>query len=186
MARGDQQASGGEGQSNANANSFMGNANSLYGDLAPQLESQAANPQGFSPADESAMETGALQSAGGSQSAAVGQGGLLAARTRNAGAGANAISDASRGAGEQLSKNLLGIRTANAGLKQHQRDTAQSGLEGLTGLETGASNNALGNVASLSNANTNAENASWDWSKDLLSPILGAAGSAAGGYLSKH
>lgn len=185
MARGDNQAQGAEGQSNANANTFMANGNSLYSDLAPSLESTVANPQGFSPADEAAMETGAQQGAGGSEAAAVGQGGLLAARTRNAGAGSKAITDASRGAGEELSRNLLGIRTADASLKQHQRDTAQSGLEGLYGANVSGQGQALGNVAANSNANTNAANASWDWAKDVLSPVLSAAGTAAGGYLGK-
>jgi hypothetical protein len=179
--RGDQQAQGASGQANANANTFMGNSNSLYGDLAPSLESTMANPQGFSPRDEAAMETGAQQSAGGSEAAAVGQGALQAARTGNTGAASRAVADASRGAGENLSRNLLGIRTANANLKQHQRDEAQSGLEGLYGTNVSGQGQALGNVAANSNANTNAINASWDWSKDLLAPVLSAAGSAAAG-----
>ena len=159
----------------------MGNANSLYGDLAPTLESEVAHPAGYAPTDLSAMETGAQESAGGSQAGAVGQGGLYAARTRNKGGAAAAIADASRGAGQQLSKNLLGIRSANANLKNEQQQAGISGLSNLTGLETGASNNALGNVANLSNANTNAENASWDWSKDLFAPILDAGAKAAAG-----
>lgn len=126
------------------------------------------------------METGAQQSAGGSQSGAVGQGGLYAARTRNKGGAAAAIADASRGAGQQLSKNLLGIRSANANLKNEQQQAGISGLSNLTGLETGASNNALSNVAGLSNANTNAENASYDWAKDIFDPILQAASGSKG------
>lgn len=172
--RGDQQASGAEGQSNANSNTFMGNANSLYGDLAPTLEGEIAHPAGYAPSDLSAMETGAQQSAGGSQSGAVGQGGLYAARTRNKGGAAAAIADASRGAGQQLSKNLLGIRSANANLKNEQQQAGISGLTNLTGLETGASNNALGNVANLSKANTDATNASYDWATDLFDPTLKA------------
>lgn len=113
------------------------------------------------------METGAQQSAGGSQAGAVGQGGLYAARTGNKGAAAAAIADASRGAGQQLSKNLLGIRSANANLKNEQQQSGISGLSNLTGLETGASNNALGNVANLANADTRAsEDDPWNqfWS----------------------
>lgn len=77
-------------------------------------------------------------------------------RTRNAGAGAKAVSDASRGAGEQLSKNLLGIRSANAQLKQHQRDTALAGLEGLYGTGVTGSERNLGEIAPLVEANTKA------------------------------
>lgn len=182
MARGDQTASNAENTSAANSGTFMGNANSLYGDLAPTLEGEIAHPAGFAPSDQSAMETGAQQSAGGSQAGAVGQGGLYAARTRNKGGAAAAIADASRGAGQQLSKNLLGIRSANANLKNEQQQAGISGLTNLTGLETGASNTALGNVANLSNANTNAANASWDWSKDLFAPILGAGASGFKSY----
>lgn len=182
MARGDQQAQGAEGQSNANANTFMGNANGLFSSLAPQLQAQAANPQGISPSDQSLMRTEAEQSAGGSQAGAVGQGGLMAARTRNAGAADKAISDASRSAGEQFSNEGLGIGLANQKLKQAQRQSAQSGLEGLTGLETGASNNALGNVAANANANNNAVKNSWSWASDILSPVLGATSYSKGGF----
>ena len=182
--RGDQTASTAETTSAGNAGQFMGNASSLYGDLAPTLEGEIAHPAGYAPSDLSAMETGAEQSAGGSQAGAVGQGGLYAARTGNKGAAAAAIADASRGAGQQLSKNLLGIRSANANLKNEQQQAGISGLTNLTGLETGASNNALANIAPLSQANTAAQNASWDWSKDLLAPILDAGSKAAagGGY----
>lgn len=180
MARGDSTASTAESTSAANSGKFTGNANSLYGDLAPTLESEVAHPAGYAPSDLSAMETGAQQSAGGSQAGAVGQGGLFAARTGNKGGAAAAIADASRGAGQQLSKNLLGIRSANANLKNEQQQAGISGLTNLTGLETGASNNALSNISGLSQANTAAENASWDWSKDLLAPILQAAGQGAG------
>lgn len=181
MARGDNQASGAAGQSNSNANQFLGNANQLFGDVAPTLESEAANPQGFAPADEAAMETGAQQTAGGTQAGAVGQGGLLAARTGNAGAAARAVSDSSRGAGEQLSKGLLGVRNANAQLKNTQRQDALTGLQGLTGLETGASNTALADVAPLVNANSNATGSWLD--SDILDPFAKAGGTAAAGAL---
>lgn len=124
-----------------------------------------------------------MQAAGGSNAAAVGQGQLQAARTRNAGGSSAAIPDATRGAGESLSKNLLGIRTANAQLKQHQRDTAQSGLEGLFGTNVGGANAAQGNVAPLVNANSQAEQNSWDWLKPLNT--VASLGSAAAGFYKK-
>ena len=185
MARGNPQASGAAGQSNANANEYNANANSLFGSLAPTLESEVAHPAGFTPEDEAAMETGALQSAGGGQAAAVGQGGLLGARTRNKGAAAEAIPASARVQGQDLSQNLLGIQGANAKLKNEQQQEGISGLTNLTGLETGATNTALGNVAPLVNANTGAANSSWDWAQDTLDPLLSAGGNAASGYLSK-
>lgn len=173
--RGDQQAQGAAGQSNSNANAFFANANGLYSHLAPQLESQAANPQGISPSDQSLMRTEAEQTAGGTQAGAVGQGGLLAARTRNAGAPAKAIADAARSSGQQLNEAGLGIGLANQRLKEQQRSQAQSGLEGLTGLYTGASNNALGNVAANVQANNGAVKNSWAWASDVLAPVLQAS-----------
>lgn len=180
MARGNPQASGAAGQSNANANTFMGNANSLYSNLAPSLTAQAANPQGFNPADEAAMETGAMQSAAGSEAGAVGEGNLMAARTRNAGGFGQAVSDASRGAGETLSRGLLGVRNANAALKRHQHDTALSGMEGLYGTNAGASNTALGNVAANVGADTQAAHQSWDAFNDITGALTGAASAASG------
>lgn len=125
-----------------------------------------------------AMNTEAMQGAGGSEAGAVGEGGLQAARTRNSGAPAKAVSDAARTAGQRLSTAGLGVQTRNAELKNSQRERALSGLTGLTGAETGASNNALGEVAGNANANTNAANQSWDWSKYLLDPAISAAGAA--------
>lgn len=161
----------------------MGNANGIFSSLGPTLESTLANPQGFSPADEAAMETGAQQSAGGTQAGAVGQGGLLAARTRNAGSTAKAISDASRGAGEQLSQNLLGIRGANAKLKNQQQNTAISGLEGLYNTGVSGGNQALGEVAPLVTANTGAINASYDPFTDIIDPLIAAGGNVGAAQL---
>lgn len=162
-------------QAQQNSDTNTGNANALYSDLAPTLESQVANPQGYSPVDEAAMETGAQQGAGGGEAAAVGQSGLLAARTGNAGAAGKSISDASRGAGEQLSKNLLGIRSANANLKQEQKGQALSGLENLeAGQENSATSN-LGQVAPLVNSNTQAAAQQVAQNQDEFSDILSSA-----------
>src|ERR1022692_326078 len=84
--RGDQQASSAETTANNNANTFGGNAAALYSTTVPQLTAEATAPAGYSPSDLAAMNTGAEQSAGGAEAGAVGQGGLMAARTRNKGA----------------------------------------------------------------------------------------------------
>ena len=195
MSRGNNQSQTASTQGNANAvqasnnsQNFLNNSNALYSTVVPQLTAEAAHPAGFNPTDYAAMNTDAQQSAGGSQAAAVGQGGLLGARTRNSGAAAAAIDSAARSGGQDLSRNALGVRTANARLKESQRQSGLSGLENMTGLYTGAANNALGvsngalgEVASNVNANTNAANQSWDWAKDILSPVLGAASYSKGG-----
>jgi hypothetical protein len=180
MGRGSDVAQNSATQSQNTASGLTGNANSLYGNLAPMLTSQAAHPAGFSPADEASMETGAMDTAGGSEAGAVGEGNLEAARTRNAGGFGQAVSDASRGAGETLSRGLLGVRNANANLKNQQQNEALGGLEGLYGTNVGGANSALGNVAPLVNADTNAENASWDAFNNITGAIDNTAKAASG------
>ena len=179
MARGSPQATGAATSAQNLSNSLQGNAASLYSSVAPELQSEAAAPSGYDSADLAKMNTSAQQSAGGSQAGAVGQGALLAARTRNAGAPAAAIDSASRGAGQRLSEAALGTDMANAKLKQSQRQSGLTGLENLYGRTLGGGVQALGEVAPAVNADVNAQNASWDWSKFILDPLLQSAGSAA-------
>ena len=181
MARGDEQARTAEATGNKSATTFGGNANSLYSAVAPQLMMDAAHPTGFTPQQEANMTTAAEQGAGGGEAAAVGQGALLGARTKNAGAPAAAIAEASRQAQNTLGKNTLGIKLASADLANQKREKALSELGGLYGTSAGASNNALGEVANNSNANTNAVNSSWNWAKYILDPAMEAAGGAASG-----
>lgn len=181
MARGSGQAQTAGNSGNGFASSDFGNAQSLYGTLAPELESQAAHPAGFAPSDLAAQNTAAQQSAGGTQSAATGQAGLLAARTRNSGAASAATGKAARTGGELASEGALGTQIKNAQLKNQQQQQAQSGLASLYGTTLGGSNNALGEVANNVNANTEAANASWDWAKYILDPAMGGAATAAAG-----
>jgi hypothetical protein len=99
-----------------------------YGTIAPVLSTMATSPMGYSPADMAAMKTSSIQSTGGSTAGAVGEGGLEAARTGNAGGSTAAVDDAARSGLVQNSVNALGVDTANANLKQEQQK------EGLTGL----------------------------------------------------
>jgi len=175
MARGSQQAQTAATSAQNISNTSSGQAGDIFGALAPQLESQMAHPAGFAPATLAAMNTGVQQSAGGAEAGAVGQGALRAARTRNAG-GANAATAAStRAASETLSKGLLGVQGQQARLQAQQQEQAEQGLGNLFGQTTGASVNALGQVASNVNANTQAQNASWDWATDLFDPLLKVA-----------
>ncbi len=106
-----------------------------YGTAAPVLNTMATNPMGYSPADLAAMKTSSIQSTGGATAGAVGQGGLEAARTNNAGGSTAAIDDAARSGQVQNSVNALGVDTANANLKQQQQ---QEGLRGLGQIYDGA------------------------------------------------
>jgi len=177
MARGSDAAQAGANQGLAISDTSSGNASGLYGTLAPELEAEAAHPAGFAPSDLSAMNTATLQSGGGTQAAATGQGALLESRTGNKGSGAAAIGEGARSAGEQVSKGALGTQIANAKMKQEQQGEAQSGLEGLYNTNMGTSTGALGEVAQNVNANTNAENESWDWTK-AISPFTSMLGGA--------
>jgi hypothetical protein len=146
---------------------MQANSSALYGAVAPELEAEAAHPQGISPTDKANMNTAGQQSAGGSMAGAVGQGGLLAARTRNAGGADAAIAQSARTAGQQASNASLKTNLADASLKEHEHQAGLSGLEGMYGQNLGGSVGALGQVAPNVNANTNAQNASYDWTKAL-------------------
>lgn len=183
MARGNSQAQSAATSGLGLSNTLQGNAEGLYSQLAPELATQATHPSGFSPTDLAKMDTAAEQSAGGSQAAATGQGALLASRTRNPGAAAAAIAEGARSAGRNLSNAALDTQLANANLKSKQQAQALGEEGQLYGTDVSGANQGLGEVASNVNANTNAENASWDWAKDIMDPILSAAGASSGTIL---
>ena len=112
--------------------------------LAPALTQEATNPQGFQQSDLNDMNSAALQSLGGSQAAAVGAGGVRAARTRNAGAGDAAIGESSREAMRDLSQRALQVSTANATMREQKRQQALNQLQGLYGQNVGSSLQSLG------------------------------------------
>jgi len=87
-----------------------------------------------------------------------------------------ALSKAARESGKNLSNATLQTNLANEQLKEQQRSTAQKGLEGLYGTQVGGANAALQGTAANVNANANQEDASWGWAKNILAPVLGAAG----------
>jgi hypothetical protein len=142
------------GTANAMSSTLGGNAGALYGPLSGQLTSQMAHPSGYTPAQSAAQNTAAQQSAGGSMAGTVGQGALLAARTRNAGAAQNAIAQGGRQASQNLSNAAVGTQVRNANLQQQNQQSATKGLESLYGTELGGSQSALG----LSNSALNTAN----------------------------
>ena len=162
-------ANANSGTANNLSSTLSGNAQGIYGSLAPTLQAEAAHPQGFAPTDKAAMNTAAQQSAGGGNASAVGQGALLAARTRNAGAAQNAIAQGGRQASQNASDAAVGTEMANANLKNKQQQAGISGEEGLYnstmggGLNAlGLSNNALGvSNSALNTANSADENNPW-------------------------
>lgn len=181
MARGNNQAQQGAQAGVADSAAYAGNAGNIFGDIAPQLMTQAAHPAGMAPTDLAAANTGAQQSAGGTQAAAVGSGLLRAARTRNAGGADAAMDSSARHAGEQLSQAGLSTVLKNASLKNQQQEGAESELGNLYSTSVQGGNAALGATAANVNANTQAANSSWDWAQDIMDPLVKSAGSAAGG-----
>ena len=176
MSRGSDQSNAastaGVGQNSA----LFGQGQGLYSTLAPQLESEAANPQGFGAPTLARLDTAAQESAGGGEAAATGQAALQDSRTRNAGGSGMALSKAARESGKNLTQATLQTRLADEQLKEEQRSHAQSELGGLYGTNVSGGNAALGETAANVNANANQEDASWGWAKNILGPVLGAAG----------
>lgn len=156
------------------------NSNALYGTLAPELGAEAAHPAGYTPTQLAAQNTAAQQSSGGSQAGTVGQAGLLAARTRNAGATDAALAQGSIQAGQQLSDAALKVQSNNAGLQQKQQQAGISGLTDLYGLNNGTQVSALNAGNGALNTAVGATNAGWDWTKALQ----GLGGTYAGGSFS--
>lgn len=165
------------GQSNA----LGANAGAIYGPLSSQLQSQAAHPSGYTPNQMAAQNTAAQQSAGGSMAGTVGQGALLAARTRNAGAAQNAIAQGGRQASQNLSNAAVGTQVRDANLQQQNQHQATQGLEGLYGQELGGSQRALGLSDQALNTANQAKPTFWqNFAGQAASDALKAATAAAG------
>jgi len=181
MARGDTTAQAGEKQALSNSTTSSGNAAQTFAQLSPQLAGDIAHPAGYSPTDLAKMQTEAQQTAGGANAGAEGEAALRTARTRNAGGADAALGQSATGASQGLSQAALRISGQNADVKQRQRAQALGEEGGLYGTSLGGATSSLDAAAGLSNANTNASNASWNWAKYILDPAMQAAGSAAGG-----
>src|SRR5271156_4813848 len=136
------------------SNQLTTNAANVYGGLEPQLAARAATPMGYTPSQKASINTAAQQSAGGSTAGAVGQGGLYAARTRNAGAGQAAIGSSNRAAGADLSRNAVNTEVQSANLGQQNQRAALGGLQGLYGTDVGSG------IGALNSSNTALQGAS--------------------------
>lgn len=132
------------GTANSLQSRYSNNAANVYGGLEPQLASEAANPTGLTPVQKASQNTAAQQSAGGGVAGAIGAGKLYSARTRNAGGAKQAIGQAVRGAGSNLSDAALGTEQQDAALQQKNRQAGLAGLEGLNAQQTTAGEGALG------------------------------------------
>lgn len=148
------------------------NANSLYGTLDPTLTSMATHPTGIDPTTLAQMKTSNMQTAGGANAGAVGQGSLLAARTKNAGTADSAIAKSGETAGQTLSKANLGTNIENAEVQQQQQKEGLGGLSSLYGTNVGAADTNL----------KTAEDAPNFWQQLLMQGVK-SGGQAAAAYL---
>lgn len=133
-----------EGTASNLSNNLTANASNIYGGLEPELAAESAHPSGYTPQEKALQNTAAQQSAGGATAGAVGQGGLLAARTRNAGAAQGAIGSAVRSAGSGLSRAAVGTETNSADLAHETQQEGLKGEQGLYGTELSQGEGALG------------------------------------------
>ena len=172
MARGSKEAQGG-------AKLGLQTATTGYGTVLPELQRDVTAPAGFSEPDLAKMNTVVQQSGGGANAGAVGQGALLAGRTKNPGMAAGAVAQSARNTGEEASQNALGIRVKDAELKQQKRQAALGQLGQVSGQ-------ALGQISPNVQADAAQKEASWGWAKNIFGPIMGAAGGAATGYMGRR
>src|SRR5258708_9691735 len=107
----------------------------------------ATNPKGYTPIQKANALTASSQSAGGGVASAVGQGGLLAARTGNAGGATAALDDAARSADVTNSKNALDVQNQSDQLATQNK---RIGLAALNDIYNEANGQA---DASLNTAN---------------------------------
>lgn len=163
------------------ATQLYGDAGNLYGPLSAEYQQEATNPQGYGPTTMAKMDTANKQSAGGSQAAAVGQGALRAARTRNAGSADAAIADSTRTAGQQLSDATLHTSLANANLKNQQQQQGLQGESNLYATNLGAAGNALG-LSNNALGIANEADANNPWMKLLQQGMQSGGQVAASGF----
>lgn len=147
--------------------------------LIPGLKNDYTNPPGYSPADLATMKQGSLEAAGGTAGALTGALANRSMRMRNpAGLSANtaAVAEgASRGAGSATQD----ILTQNAQLKERQKQSAQSGLEGLYGTDTSGMLHAMGLVPQDVEAGAKADSVGW---LQNLTGILTSVGQMGKGF----
>ena len=123
------------GTGQGHAGGLMGQGSQISQQLVPELQSEANNPQGYTPQQMAYMNTASQQSLGGSTGGVTGQANLQAARTRNAGGFQGAVASGSRSNARQLSQNAVQIQANQANLQQQQRQQALSALQSLYGVD---------------------------------------------------
>jgi len=148
-------------QSTGVAKTAGSNAGNIYSTLEPQLQQEAANPQGYGESELSHMNTAVGQATGGSVAGAVGQGNLDAARTGNRGGYQTTLDESARNAQRTNADAALSIEGKNADLKQRQQQAGIAGLGALHGEESADQLKALGLEDQATNTGIEAGKSGW-------------------------
>ena len=151
-------------------------SDTLTGQLTPTYTQMATNPQGMTAGELNDARTASMESTGGGVASAVGQGGLTAARTGNAGGYQAALADAARKGIATNSQNALKVANLNTALKESQREQGISGIQGLQSENQAGALNAMGLDAQAINAQTEAGKSGWF--QNMLGLINAGSGAA--------
>lgn len=146
--------------------------------IIPGLETEATHPTGYTPEQLNAQRVASQQGLGGAASGITGQANLEAARTRNAGGFAAALSEAARAKGRQGSQNEVELQSRNADLAQKKQQMAQSQLAGLYGTDLTGQLKAMG--LANEDLNTALEAGKSGWYQNALAGINAVKGGTKG------
>jgi hypothetical protein len=136
---------------NASANAGT-QAQSAYNTVNPIYQRLATGSVGYTPTQKANMLTASGQSLGGAEAGVVGQGGLYAARTGNAGAATAAIDDSARQAMVQQSENALDVQNKDAQLASQNQRVGLAGLNDIYGDANRTGEGYLNTAEGASNA----------------------------------
>lgn len=152
---------------------------SAWNTAFPILEGEAVNPQGYTPAQKTSMNTATQQSLGGSVAGAVGQGNLTAGRTRNPGSLGAALDASAMGGMKRGSTAALGVEEQSANLAQEKQQNALKELGSLYGTNV----EGLGKMM----ANANQALSQYETAKEHEGSVMGDLGQIAkvGGEFAK-
>ena len=160
-------------------------AQTIGGQLVPEMQADVTNPQGIQPTAKNAMLVSGLEGAGGVASGIAGEEGLRSARSRNIGGSAGVLDEAAREKMRTSAGVGLDVATKNAMLQQQQRASALKGLEGLYGTDVGAQLKAQSLVPEDIDAWAKSNQTGWLQNTlatiDALKPKASAGGFSMGG-----
>jgi len=161
----------------------------ILGSLSTTLQKMILNPQGFTPAEMTALRTGAtdttaMQTENAEKSAAA-YGASHGGADLGSGVQSQIQGDIATGGSEQLSQEQNQITVANA---QQQQQNYWNAINGLTQVGSAynpagyanAATNAANSVTSASNAITAEEQTGWQDAFGVVSGVTGLASAAAG------